>query len=241
MFIPVVGVAALLSMLSSSNRTLSREVRKRALAEGWLGLSDTGHLRVPRLWFEVPGVVQAPFVWPSSRSVGIVQHPWRTVQIFLSTTNFLNLASSPRYTLTHQKAFMEENYLHIGQRMVSGEIPPGFPPPWLSIRYNSDGDPVVTGHEGRHRALMAEALGLDVIPVHLQIQFSPEGYEHQRNTIEMDPVVERVTRGAQVHIRSEQHHMNPHAPPSRWMFLTPMTPDGKKLSHELVRLKMSLR
>lgn len=60
-----------------------------------------------------------------------------------------------------------KRHADLGQKIESGEIE-RFPHiPSLDIKIREDGDAVITGHDGRHRAALSERMGLYEIPVRL--------------------------------------------------------------------------
>ena len=203
------------------------------------GELDDDPLRVPRLWFDThPHLVPTPFSWHSERGAGVTKHPYRTMHVLLAIDDFIKLTNSPQWQLKYKAEHMEANYLPAAEAMVRGELAPDFPIPWLEIRQKSDGTPKVWGHEGRHRALMAKRLGLKVLPVILVLRKGPEGWEHYSETIDSDPIVEQLTRGSRVWIYSQDYGRS-HNPP-QYMYLTPRTPNGNELAHELIRLRMTI-
>jgi hypothetical protein len=240
MLIPVAGVSLLLALLADEERVFAMSVYQRAKDEGWLPEPGSEfELRVPRRWFHShPHLVPPPFSWPSTYSVGIVQHPYRTAHVLLTVDNFLEMTSTTPFWLEHKAAHMREHYLPIAQAMLREEQVPNFPPPWLQIRYNDRGTPYISGHEGRHRALMARELGLKVLPVILVIHLSPRGWEYHRDTIEEDPVVKRITAGKPVWITTQDHGAA--GLPPRYTQLVPRAQTGRELHYEMTRLRMTL-
>lgn len=241
MLIPVAGISLLLAMLADDEEIFSRKVRRHAKEKGWLpepGDLELENLFVPRLLFAAhPELVPAPFAWPSSHSVGVQEHPYRTVHVFLDPHQFLTLTNSSEELLQAKRERMRQMYLPIAIDMIEGRQKPDFPPPWLIVGYR-DGKPYITGHEGRHRALMAIELGLKALPIVLVIPRDPQGWEHQRDSIGSDPVVQRVTAGKPVWMWSQNHGSEARRP--RYLSMSIKVPSGEDLRRELIRLQLTL-
>lgn len=241
MLIPVAGVALLLALLAEEKDVFPHRVYRRAKDEDWLpGEEELEALRVPRRWFHShPHLVPPPFAWPSTRTVGIAEHPYRTAHVLLTIDNFIDLTSTGPGTLQRKTERMRQRYLPIAERMLRGEEPANFPPPWLQLVYDDHGEPRIVGHEGRHRAMLARDLGLAVLPVVLVMARSIQGWEHGPDSIDTDPVVDRVTQGKAVWVWSQDHGPGV-GRPSRYMQLVPMSPQGTKLGYEMARLQLTL-
>lgn len=226
MIAPAFGVTLLLSLLAERGETAALEEAKR---QGWSVDS------VPRLWFEEdPSVVPAPFSFHSNQQVPLANHPYRTAHVLIRPKDFFVLSSSSDATLEWKKERMLEKYLEPARRMVQGEEPAAFPIPWVGVRYK-DGKPYVSTHEGRHRALLAIELGLEVMPLIVILQSGPEGWEHQRGSIETDPLVQRVTKGLPVLVRTQDHGRE-HPVRAKPFHLVPRAPNGRPLMIELAIL-----
>lgn len=244
MFIPVAGVSLLLALLADAQEPLPRSIRTRAKKEGWLPKpGELDVLRVPRLWFDQrPDLVPAPFVWPSDRSAGWCLHPYRTMHLLMNPDEFLEFTSTDPELLRAKSKHMQKEYLPIARRMMTGEEPLGFPPPYLQIGYEQGAkspQPHIIGHEGRHRALMAKMLGLPVIPVVLIIRRDPEGWEHSWDSIEQDYMVDWLTRGSEPLVYTQDHGPESTIRP-RWKSMISRSSTGQPLGRELVRLKLTL-
>lgn len=226
--IPVATLTLLLSLIAQNEH--SRAMR----------LLQEDDPTVPRLWFsEDPSVVPAPFSWHSDRGTPIVRHPYRTLHTFIRPTEFITLTSTSPDTVPYKKEHMLEHYLGPAEKMVSGELEPNFPVPWIQIKHR-DGTPRVTSHEGRHRSLLAQELGMKVMPLVVVLRHGPEGWEHQQDSIESDPIVQALTAGRSVVVRTQDHGRDYRPRPFPYS-LTPMAPNGMTLRRVLSYIRAGAR
>jgi len=157
----------------------------------------------------------------------------------MAIDDFLKLTNSPPWQFQDIAEHMEVNYLPPATAMIHEELEPNFPIPWLQIKHSKTGSaPEIRSHEGRHRALLAKKLGLKVLPVILVLSTGPEGWEHQRETIDSDPIVKSLTRGDPVWAWSEDHGIS--TLPPQYMKIVPCDAQGEDLGRQLLRLRMTL-
>lgn len=241
MIVPVATVSLLLAMIADQSEVLPRKLYQLGDQEGWLpppGALDDDPLRVPRLWFDThPHLVPKPFSWHSDRAMPSAKHPYRTMHILMDVDDFIKAVNTSDWQMQSIAKFSEANYLPVAQSMVRGELEPDFPIPWLQIKRRK-GHTEIWSHEGRHRALMAKQLGLKVLPVIILIPTGPEGYEHYRETIDSDPIVESFTRGSSVYVWSQDWGESRRPP--QYMQIVPRTANGDELRRQLIRLRMTI-